>query len=314
METTQFGFVDATQAQHFLADTLEIDSRQVELVGEGAWSRCFGFRRGEQELVIRFGNHVDDFQKDRLAHVYCTPELPIPEVLEIGRAFDGYYAISTRAHGIPLENVRDTQWSALVPALVSALEAMRITDLSAASGFGGWGDGGEASHTLWSEHLLAVADDAPDQRTHGWRERLASSPEGEATFIWGLDLLRRVVSDAVPRSLLHCDLINRNVLVDESRITAIFDWGCSRYGDHLYDLAWFEFWAPWHPNLDIQHLRLALEQRWREVDYIPENLKPRLLACHLHIGLDHLAYNAYLGNWETLAATARQMRTLAAGN
>jgi hygromycin-B 4-O-kinase len=306
--------VDFTQARAFLASYCGSEPTKVELIGEGAWSRCFGFRHQGQELVIRFGNHVDDFQKDRLAHIYSTPGLPIPEVLEIGRAFAGYYAISTRAHGIPLENVDANQWSALVPALVSALESMRVADLSAASGFGGWGERGEASHTRWSDHLLAMSGDTSNERIHGWRQRLSSSPEGEATFIWGFDLLKRVVRDSVPRSLLHCDLINRNVLVDESRITAVFDWGCSRYGDHLYDLAWFEFWAPWHPNLDIQHLRLALEQRWREVGYLPENLESRLLACYLHIGLDHLAYNAYLARWETLAATAQRMRTLAAGN
>jgi hypothetical protein len=34
------------------------------------------------------------------------------------------------------------------------------------------------------------------------------------------------------------------------------------------------------------------------------------MACYLHIGLDHLAYNAYLGDWATLAATADRMRAL----
>jgi hypothetical protein len=36
----------------------------------------------------------------------------------------------------------------------------------------------------------------------------------------------------------------------------------------------------------------------------------RLAACYLHIGLDHLAYNAHLGDWETLAATAARMKML----
>ena len=308
------GFVNLSQAQLFLADTLRADPVKVELIGEGAWSRCFGFQRGEQELVIRFGNHKDDFEKDQMAHAFGAPGLPIPEVLEIGSAFDGYYAISTRARGIPLEEVRADQWPALVPALVCALEAMRVADVSTIRGYGGWGREAEASHTCWSEHLLAIGDDAPDARTHGWRKRLASSAEGETTFTWGFDLLKRIVGDSAPRSLLHCDLINRNVLVDADRISAVFDWGCSRCGDHLYDLAWFEFWAPWHLNLNVGLLRAALEQRWREVGHTPENLEPRLMACHLHIGLDHLAYNAYRGDWETLSATAQRMRTLAAGD
>lgn len=304
--------VEIGQAQAFLARHLQIEPATVVLLGEGAWSRCFGFRRGEAELVIRFGKHVDDFQKDQLAYAYATPALPIPEVLEIGQAFDGYYAISTRAYGVPLENLSETEWLSLVPALVSALEAMRTADLSATFGVGGWGVEGRGSHMSWASHLLTVAEDLPTQRTHGWRAQLRASPQDDATFTWGLDLLKKVATDSVPRSLIHGDLINRNVLVHEGKISGIFDWGCSRYGDHLYDLAWFEFWAPWHPNLDIQFLRSELERRWREVGYVPQDKASRLMACYLHIGLDHLAYNAYRGDWAALSATAECMRTIVA--
>ena len=305
--------VDVSQAQAFLASYLDIEPPEVTLIGEGAWSRCFGFRRGDEELAIRFGNHVDDFRKDQLAAAYATPALPIPEVLAVGQAFAGYFAISRRAHGVPLESLGSTQWLAIVPAVVSALEAMRTTDLSATTGFGGWGADGRAPRATWSSHLLAVGDDPPDHRTYGWRERLATVPEGEAAFTWGFELLKQVVTDSIPRCLVHCDLINRNVLVNADRITAVFDWGCSLYGDHLYDLAWFEFWAPWHPQLDMHYLKSEVERRWREVGYAPENKESRLMACYLHIGLDHLGYNAHLGDWETLSATAERMRTLVAG-
>ena len=244
--------------------------------------------------------------------MYASPELPIPQVLDIGQAFDGYYAISTRVYGVPLESLDEAQWLATIPTVVSVLEAMRTADLSSTFGFGGWGTDGNASHHSWSSRLLAARDDTPDQRGHGWRERLAASPQGEETFTWGFDLLKNVVDDAVPRCLLHCDLMNRNVLVNENQITGVFDWGCSVYGDHLYDLAWFEFWAPWYPKLNIRCLRSELERRWAAIGYVPENKGSRLMACYLHIGLEHLAYNAYLEDWPSLVATAERMRTLIA--
>src|SRR4030095_6193180 len=206
--------VDTRQAHAFLASHLKTEPTEVALVGEGAWSRCFGFRRGEEDLVIRFGHYLDDFEKDQLAHVYATPDLPIPEVFEIGQAFGGYYAISTRAYGVPLETLSAPQWLAVMPSLVSALEAMRRADLSSTSGVGGWGIAQKASECSWSTHLLTVGDDMPTQRTHGWRKKLAASPQGEAAFTWGFDLLKKVVSDAAPRSLIHADLVNRNVLVN----------------------------------------------------------------------------------------------------
>jgi hygromycin-B 4-O-kinase len=304
--------VDVRQARMFLTSHLANEPSEVALIGEGAWSRCFSFRLGEEALVIRFGNHVEDFQKDQFAYAYAAPDLPIPKVIEIGEAFDGYYAISTRAYGVPLESLGSSEWLAIVPSVVSALEAMRMADLSATVGVGGWGIEGRASHTSWSSHLLGVGEENPNHRTYGWRERLHASPEADAAFTWGLELLEKVVNDSAPRCLIHGDLVNRNVLVNEARITGVFDWGCSRFGDHLYDLAWFEFWAPWFPKLDMGYLWLEMEKKWREVGYVPHDKVARLMACYLHIGLDHLAYNAYLGDLSALSQTAERMRATVA--
>ena len=302
--------IDIHQAQSFLVDQLHLAPMELAFIGAGAWSRCFGFRQGNAQLAIRFGNHVDDFEKDQVAYRYATPDLPIPQVYEIGEAFGGYYAIATRVHGTPLEQVGADEWRDLVPAVVAALEALRTADITATSGFGGWGVDRNAPEPSWSARLLTVDRDVPTMRTHGWRAKLATSAAGDAAFRWGYDLLQQVARDDVPRALLHCDLINRNVLVDGARLTGVFDWGCSIYGDHLYELAWFEFWAPWMPQLDIAYLRSALEERWQGIGYTPHHQEERLTACYLHIGLDHLAYNAIIDDWSTLLATAARMRTL----
>jgi len=303
--------ISLQQAKDFLARHTHQRAESIDLIGAGAWSQCFGFRMGEQDLAIRFGRHIDDFHKDQRASAYATPTLPIPKVLEIGPAFDGYYAIATRVYGVPLESVNAAQWRALVPSLADALEAIRLTDISSTHGFGGWGEDGNATQKSWADHLLAATIDTPDRRTFGWRNKLAQNEIGTATFDWGLARLQRLADVPVPRNLIHCDLINRNVLVEQAKLTGVFDWGCSLYGDHLYELAWFEFWSPWYPELDMGLLHAALEQRWRDAGYSPEHKVERLRASYLHIGLDHLAYNAFTGDIESLEATAQRMRALA---
>ncbi len=299
--------------QQFLAEQFDPTASDVAPAGAGSWSRAFSFRRGDEALIVRFGHHDDDFAKDRVAFRYRAPGLPVPEVLAVGPAFDGYYAISRRVYGVPLELVTGEQWRTAIPSVVALLEALRLADTSGTSGFGGWDGDGLARHTRWSAHLLAVADDSPSRRTFGWRTRLAASATGQAAFDWGFAHLQQVLDDTAPRALIHADLLNRNVLVENGAVSGVFDWGCATYGDHLYDLAWFVFWAPWHPNLDVPLLRTALERRWREAGYWPHNLEARLRACALHIGLDHLAYNAYREDWEALDATAQRMRALASG-
>ena len=75
------------------------------MIGEGAWSRCFGYLVGDREYAVRFGRYIEDFQKDHWAARFSSALLPIPKVFEVREALDGYFAISRRAHGIPLENV-----------------------------------------------------------------------------------------------------------------------------------------------------------------------------------------------------------------
>jgi hygromycin-B 4-O-kinase len=301
---------DVTEVQTFLADHLGIASSKLELVGQGAWSKCFGFLQGDEHLVIRYGQHVDDFYKDELAYQYFQEALPIPKVFEIGQIERGYYAISARAYGVPLESLGSKEWLATTVSLAAALEAMRTAKIASRTGYGGWGIQEQGEFKRWSDYLLAVATDSPSQRTYGWKTKLANYPE-EAIFHWGYELLKQVADDSAPRSLLHSDLINRNVLVKDQQLSGVFDWGCSLYGDHLYDLAWLEFWSPWYPEMNLTPLKQELERLWFGSGYSPKNIKARLVASHLHIGLSHLAYNAYLANPKDLSATAKRMQALA---
>ena len=78
--------ISSGDAREFLTAHLGRDVDDVDLVGEGAWSRCFGFVADGLERVIRFGNFLDDFEKDRRAASFAAPAFPVPEVWEIGEA------------------------------------------------------------------------------------------------------------------------------------------------------------------------------------------------------------------------------------
>ena len=150
MAQSDNGTIDVHQAEAFLTEHLGAPPEDVAPIGAGAWSQCFAFRHGGNDLVIRFGRYVEDFRKDQAAHAYATLDLPIPEVIEIGTAFDGYFAIATRVWGSPLETVTAAQWDTVMPEVVAALETMRRADLSGTAGFGGWDAAGMGSHDSWA--------------------------------------------------------------------------------------------------------------------------------------------------------------------
>lgn len=172
--------VDLTDAQAFLENRFGIDADDVEHVGEGAWSRCFGFMLNGSEMVIRFGRHVDDFQRDRIASRFSARDLPIPQVTEIDEAFGGWYCISTKGHGTPLEQLVAAQWVDAVLSVLTTLDALRRADISATTGYGPWNHAGNAPHATWTDYLAAVSQDQPESRTHGWKRRLVHTPAGDA--------------------------------------------------------------------------------------------------------------------------------------
>jgi hypothetical protein len=52
-----------------------------------------------QEAVIRIGDHLEDFLKDRVMAGNSCAALPVPPVTEVGTTEGGYFAVSQRARG-----------------------------------------------------------------------------------------------------------------------------------------------------------------------------------------------------------------------
>ncbi len=306
--------LDTDQAATFLAARFSGAASDVAPLGGGVWSQAYAFQWAGRECVIRFGAHGDDFARDRLAARFAGPALPIPAVVELGEAFDGYYAIAERAFGNYIDDVDEAQMRGLLPGLFAALDAMRVAELTDATGYGPWDSDGNACFPSWRAALLDVVNDRPGHRTHGWWARLAASAVGSAPFDAGYRRLEGLAGDLPDlRCLIHSDLLHYNVLVEGDRITGVLDWGCAMTGDFLYDLAWLCFWQPWYPAW--QRIDFALEAR-RHYDAIGlavPDFAQRLLCCQLHIGLAGMAYQAYAGDWVNLEGTARRAMELASG-
>ena len=301
--------LNAADAEAFLVARLGCDVSEVSPIGHGEWSRAYAFRSGGREYIVRFSALDEDFRKDCIAARYSSRTLPIPAIVEIGETGGGHFAISERAAGGFLDDLRADQMRGMLPALFAALDAVRRVDLSAFTGYGIWGADGNAPHPSWRAALLAIADDRPGERTHGWRERLVASPTGSGPFD---EALARLPDDAQERHLIHSDLLNYNVLVEDGRINAVIDWGCGMYGDFLYDLAWFEFWSPWYAAWRGIDFRSEAARHYASIGLTVPRFEERLTCCQIHIGLAAQAYNAFKGRWDALEETAR--RTIEVAN
>jgi len=62
----------------------------MRALGGGEWSRAYAMVLDGRPVVIRFGDHVEDFCKDQMMAGHSRRGLPIPAVAEIGATDDGY--------------------------------------------------------------------------------------------------------------------------------------------------------------------------------------------------------------------------------
>jgi hypothetical protein len=94
-----------------------------------------------------------------MAMAFAGPDLPVPEVRELGTAPSGRaYAISVRHHGRFLEDTPVEQAGAVAPALTRLLVALPRAG-------------------SWREFLLDGLADDPGKLVHGWSAALAADPE-----------------------------------------------------------------------------------------------------------------------------------------
>lgn len=298
------GGVDLEAAAAFLTQRFAPEPvGPLEVLGGGAWSRAYGFRVGDDDLVARFGPWREDFEADAAAMAYAGPDLPVPRVLEVGDALGGAYALSERHRGTFLEDLDAEALARLLPRLLRAFDALRNLPPPVPA----LGD-----HS-WRQFLVETIVDVPGGRVSGWRSTLAADADLDAMFT-ETERELRVLLPRCPelRHVLHLDLLHANVLVAPTgdRLEAVFDWACTTAGDFVYELAWFSFWSYLHPAISevdvVGAARRHLEASGVDITGFDE----RLRAYELHIGATHLAYHAFTGEADALRGVADRLRPL----
>ncbi|MGB0114647.1 MAG: phosphotransferase [Ilumatobacteraceae bacterium] len=283
----------------FLRSHHGIDPTDLEPLGGGFWSAAYGYRVGEDELVLRIGDTPDGFRDDLFAMRYGSVELPVPEVLDIGEGFGRWFAVSRRHHGRFLEEVGADEADTLGPTVVDLLTALRSVPDT----------GVEA--LPWHDWLLAGITDRPDRHTAGWRPLIAADPVANRTFE-AVDHRIRSLLDACDdrRELVHSDLLHYNVLVtpDADDVSAVFSWKCATWGDSIYDLAWCTFWGRWHDGIDALDLWDRVAPTISAAEAV--DIEIRHHAYELHVGASHLGWYATLGDATNLDWTLRHLDEL----
>ncbi|MCB9813157.1 MAG: phosphotransferase [Pseudomonadales bacterium] len=293
--------VSAKETEIFLVAKFGKNVSSVQSLGEGAWSYAFTFVVKGVKNVIRWGNVPDNFQRDAFAHTFNSDLLPVPPIKDIGQENNRYYAISPFVVGNFLESLSPNDLEIASQSVIEIFRALRAIDMSTSTGFGFWNKDGKAIYDSWKAFLLDDRNESEGSLNHGWREILEASDMGMDSYN---ELWRKFQNliDHCPevRGVVHSDFVNRNVLVDKGKISAVLDWGSAFFGDPLYEIAWIKFCEPWFPaSKDIHLVQRLIEDFKTDPNSNTANIEQRLLCYQLRIGADAIAYNAFRKDWKT---------------
>lgn len=299
--------IDIKKAQDFLAGHLSRGVDNVESVGQGHWSDAFFYGHSGKDYVIRFSDLKGNFEKDKYAMRFSSAKLPVPDILEIGETDGGYFAISQRLHGKFIDNLSKSEANDILSALFAMFDDMRTLDVSKTRGYGGWNAEGKGESDSWKKWLLSINKDLKGV----CKEKLSKSKESTEIPKRMYGYIESNIDYCFEeRHIIHGDLLNYNVLVQKGKISAVLDWGCSKYGDFLYDIAWFSFWAPWHEGFKNINFRQNALEHFKKIRLEVSNFGERMKLYEVHIALDSICFSIGQDNWKQAEKVGKQALAL----
>jgi hygromycin-B 4-O-kinase len=245
-------------------------------------SQAFSFQTNEGSFVIRVNIHSTSFHKDKYAFEhFATKEIPIPEIIQIGKLDDVYsFAISKKAEGKHINDLTEDEYNITLPDLLRVMDAIHAVDIRNSLGYGKWNLEGNGEFSTWKDFIIAV-NRFPDKEN--LFETSFLEKETWQRIYSQIEKLSEFCSDE--KYLVHGDYGNSNVRSDGMKITGVFDWEHSCYGDPLYDIAWLTFWQ----KKPFRIKEIEDYYRARNMPHFDE----RLLCYKLRIGLSSLSFYAY---------------------
>ncbi len=182
MTTSKPSYPTIEQLDNWLTHFHNTQIKELAPLSGGFWSSAFSYRIGTQDYVLRLSDVAEGFAIDKAAMRFNSPNLPIPKVVETGKALGFNYAISERHYGRFIETTTANEGSIVGHALETLLAEMRaVSTLKNDPVI--WHDPEKSKTMTWHKWLQNGLIDNPNALVSGWRTKLAENPEIDNLFV-----------------------------------------------------------------------------------------------------------------------------------
>lgn len=283
MNSTVKTHIDLKEIRMILSGKFTNNYNELNYIKGGEHSKVFSFCVGKEQYIIRVNKELKPFQKDFYAFTHFSKYgIPIPKIVNIDKwNNDLYFCISCKANGHILDNLSKKQFHSIFLNLLIILDKIHNIPIKKYQKYGEWNNTGKANSISWKKYILSINKDNYYQIDKMIKYSFLEKEVFETIY----EVVNRLIQFCPEeQTLVHDDFGFNNVLAKGLKITGVIDWAKSKYGDHIYDLAWLDFWPSQinYLNTYRKHIR---------VDLIPFFYE-RLICYELYIGLCGLAFFA----------------------
>lgn len=269
----------------------------------GYWSSAWSYQADGLDLILRLGDSADGYRVDQAAHAFAAFGVPVPAVVHIGEALGKGAAISHRHFGSFIEEAPVQAADDVGAALMELFRLMRSVKPQPVE----WHRtvDGARDWMTWLARDLPV----PSGLERAWTEACRRHGELEDTKTNAVRQLHEWLPRCPePRELIHRDLLHQNVLIEDRRVTGIFSWKHSLFGDFLYDVAACSLWGAWHPVIAAADIWRHTLRDASDRDLVDADRRHRMYQ--LHISVEHLYWYVRTNNEKELLRLIDVMQPL----
>ncbi|MGE5042419.1 MAG: aminoglycoside phosphotransferase family protein [Candidatus Levyibacteriota bacterium] len=295
--------VNSSAVLSFLQKRLDSSIQGINFIKGGEQAQAFSFVSKQKDLIIRINRKLYSFDKDNYAFKHFgSKNLPIPEILDIGK-FDRkhYYAISSFAPGQTLDTVDKETKLQLLPQILSIHDEIRNTRIEKGN-FGDWDKNGIARFKSWKKFISGKRDSV----YKNW-QKLYNTTFLEKEPVEKITETIEKLLDFLPEEsyLIHGDYGGNNMTTTGGKITGVLDWGESKYGDFIFDVAWIDFFS----GGELPYANL-FKKHYEEIGLRVGNFNERLLCYKMHLGLGSIGFFALSGQKDVYEWTKKGLLKL----
>ncbi|GFP75563.1 phosphotransferase family protein [Clostridium fungisolvens] len=277
-----------------LEELLEEPIEKIEEAPTGKVKKVYFFQYKDKEYVIRFSDDDMEFKFEKyLQETLRGKKFPLPKFLSCGIYNNLYYAISEKVAGNSIHTLDEKELKAVMPSVIETLIKLHSIDITAYEGYGWLDYKMKGTFNIFFEFLQSFFSKDQEGFWQGWYELFSESFLDYNVFNALYERMMELAKFCEGRRYLtHSDFHYSNIIINNSEIAGVIDWGKVSYCDYIFDIATLILEFPDYNLLEKFHTF------YKESNFDTSNFTERFLCAAICNSLDGMRFWAKFGRQE----------------